>query len=665
MYKRVVCVVFAIWLCELFILHTSASAAIIRRIITYQSSVSTNIDGPLDLKAELNYNSIRNDAPIAVVMHGYSPSTGNFDNVRPPAQRLRDKGFFVVSVALRGRDGSDGVRDSGGVEIFDIYDAVEAVKSSYARYVRPDIVYITGYSGGGGNTMSALTKFPDYFTAGAGFFGISDYGYDPIDGWYFNGASSSHQQIMNTDIGNPTTGAPLVLDRYMARASNLASKNNPYSEVHLFVNYNETICPLINDTSYRDNAIAAESYAGEFSNITVHTGYSGEYEDFDGDGINDPDEMQYWPHQIPTADQQNAAEAWFMDRLLNVQIPQPVMDDQDTIFVAGYVKTKPFFLWLGDGQNATAQLDYSLSSENKTFAMELLSSDVSVEGVLTVETADMTGPELKVELNGIEIASIEPGEPYIFDRFANQDTLVIKVPAQEPFVDGDFDDDRSVTFSDYAYLALYWGCNDGTCNGYDITGDDCVDSEDLLAFLENWLVGKQATIYSFGLNSDPGWAREGQWQFGEPLGLGGFWFGNPDPITAYSGENVFGVNLSGDYEVSVGGPYSLTAGPFDLERYADIILKFARWLNSDEPGYVSSKVEVYDGVQWHIIWENSDFIMDNDWQLIEYDISEFVDNRENVYVRWSYEIQNIRAWPLSGWNLDDVELLGVKTPSPQ
>ena len=33
--------------------------------------------------------------------------------------------FFVVSVTMRGRDGSHGVRDSGELEIYDIYDAVD------------------------------------------------------------------------------------------------------------------------------------------------------------------------------------------------------------------------------------------------------------------------------------------------------------------------------------------------------------------------------------------------------------------------------------------------------------------------------------------------------------------------------------------------------------
>src|SRR5690606_20148014 len=97
-------------------------------------------------------------------------------------------------------------------------------------------VHITGYSGGGGNAMSALTKFPDYFRAGSSYFGISDYGYVDGVGWYTNGAGSGHRSQLRTDIGDPTQEDPDVVDRYHARASSLAARNNPYSEIHLFVN---------------------------------------------------------------------------------------------------------------------------------------------------------------------------------------------------------------------------------------------------------------------------------------------------------------------------------------------------------------------------------------------------------------------------------------------
>jgi dipeptidyl aminopeptidase/acylaminoacyl peptidase len=137
------------------------------RWFTYPSSITQQSNRWINLKAELNYNDAVTNAPIVVVMHGYSMSS-TVAGVRENAQRLRDAGFFAISVTMRGREGSEGTRDSGGLEIHDIYDAVEAVKTSFARLVNPANVHITGYSGGGGNTLSALTKFPDYFRVGLG-----------------------------------------------------------------------------------------------------------------------------------------------------------------------------------------------------------------------------------------------------------------------------------------------------------------------------------------------------------------------------------------------------------------------------------------------------------------------------------------------------------------
>lgn len=390
----------------------------------YHSTISSDAGGSLDLLAELNYDTSQVNAPIVVVMHGYSGSVGKMAGVRNNAKRLRDDGFFAISVAMRGRDGSDGVRDSGGLEIYDIYDAVEAVKADpqFAELIDISNVHIVGYSGGGGNTMSALTKFPDYFRVGAAYFGMSDYGYHLTNGWYNKGADSRRSQL-NTDIGNPNTGGNVVLDRYLARASNRASKNNPYSEIHLFVNWNETICPVINDTSYLDNAIAAESSANEFDNITLHIGGLGTYEDFNNNSINDANELQSWVHGNVGENPQDSSELWFRDRLLAGTIPQPVLNASDELYVAGYIKTERFKFWLGDGQNAAATLTYSLSNDLMTFSPALISSDGTVTGSLTVDTAVMAGRVVSVELNNVEVATFSGGGNYTYIDLGDGDTL--------------------------------------------------------------------------------------------------------------------------------------------------------------------------------------------------------------------------------------------------
>jgi hypothetical protein len=404
-------------------------AANVQTMFTYPSSVTQQSGNWINLRAELNYNNSVSNAPIAVVMHGYSAGS-DIASIRANAQRLRDAGFFAISVTMRGREGSQGVRDSGGVEIYDIHDAVEAVKVAYASYVNPTNVHITGYSGGGGNAMSALTKFPDYFCLGSSFYGMSDYGLDLVNGWYHNGANygGTRTTQLDADIGNPNTGGPLVLDKYRARASNLASKNNPYSEIHLFVNWDEPICPAVNSITYWSNAVAAQSFPGEFTNITLHLGTNGVYRDFNTNGLNEASELQYWVHGNPTASQQASAESWYLTRLKSGVIPQPMLNSSDELYVAGWVKTRPFEFWLGDGQNAAGTLSYSLSPVKKQFSLGILSSGKTVTGRLKVDTSDMTGLPVEVRTNGGFAGTFIGGGLYTNGSFGDGQTIELNAP---------------------------------------------------------------------------------------------------------------------------------------------------------------------------------------------------------------------------------------------
>jgi len=62
---------------------------------------------------------------------------------------------------------------------------------------------------------------------------------------------------------------------------------------------------------------------------------------------------------------------------------------------------------------------------------------------------------------------------------------------QYPCVDGDFDRDCDVDFSDFATFALYWlqsACEDPNwCGGADFDNSGKVDMEDLAVLVEHWL----------------------------------------------------------------------------------------------------------------------------------------------------------------------------------
>ena len=168
-------------------------------------------------------------------------------------------------------------------------------------------------------------------------------------------------------------------------------------------------------------------------------------------------------------------------------------------------------------------------------------------------------------------------------------------------------------------------------------------------------------ISFFSLDTDPGWSRQGQWAFGKPAGLGGAAHGYPDPASGVTGTNVFGVNLNGDCTTNVAGPYYVTAGPFNFRGEVGMLLRFSRWLNSDFQPYAYATIEgSTNGVGWTKIWDNgASEITDKAWQTLTYDISDLADNGTNVFVRWGYQIKS-GAWFYSGWNIDDIEFLGLR-----
>ncbi len=177
-----------------------------------------------------------------------------------------------------------------------------------------------------------------------------------------------------------------------------------------------------------------------------------------------------------------------------------------------------------------------------------------------------------------------------------------------------------------------------------------------------------STILSAPLNSNPGWTTSGQWAFGQPAGLGGSLYGYPDPTGGNTGLNVYGVNLYGDYSTAVGGPYYLKTTAINCTDFTNVNLSFYRWLNTDYNGWVSATVDVSNnGTTWNNVYANpsGSGVYDGYWQLMQYDIGAYANNKATVYVRWGYQVLLSDAYPLSGWNIDDILVTGDPvTPTP-
>lgn len=170
------------------------------------------------------------------------------------------------------------------------------------------------------------------------------------------------------------------------------------------------------------------------------------------------------------------------------------------------------------------------------------------------------------------------------------------------------------------------------------------------------------TLYSFPLDSDPGWAREGLWAYGQPSGGGGEdFYGFPDPASGWTGAAVFGYNLAGDYENNL-PPRSLTTHALDLTGFADTHLTFWRRLNVENSIFDAAAVEVSnDGENWRPVFQHLGDATDAAWNQYGYDIGTVADNEPTVYVRWIMggTDSSVR---LSGWNIDDIEVRAVADP---
>ena len=162
-------------------------------------------------------------------------------------------------------------------------------------------------------------------------------------------------------------------------------------------------------------------------------------------------------------------------------------------------------------------------------------------------------------------------------------------------------------------------------------------------------------VYSFPLDVDPGWTTEGQWAFGPPTGQGGQ-FGWPDPATGYTGPNVYGYNLSGDYSNNI-PEHHLTTATLDCTDRTGVTVTFRRWLGVERPYYDHAYLRASnDGSNWLTVWENAHEVADDTWVRQTFDISNVADNKSSVYLRWTMGPTD-GGWTYCGWNIDDLRIL--------
>ncbi|MGB0896878.1 MAG: alpha/beta hydrolase family protein [Flavobacteriaceae bacterium] len=298
--------------------------------VTYTSTIDPSIN---DLYLGYSYDTGWTNLPICLVMHGWNQSASTYYG--EITERIASYGYFAISVGMRGRDGASGARDGSARELYDIYDAIQYIKSSFNTIVNGDSIVACGWSGGGGNAYGFVSKFPDLCQVLVSNFGMSDYGYDVTDGWYYTNTASYGASIVSS-IG-------VITDKntYRARyAIEQISNFKGYS--YIFHDEDDATVDVINSQN-------------------MHLALTNNHEYIETTAIDDP----RWIHQTPTGVRPiTEAEQIWKNKIFTQK--NKIVSKIGAIKVNGYVVTKRFTIWLGDGvasadngTNRTATVDYN------------------------------------------------------------------------------------------------------------------------------------------------------------------------------------------------------------------------------------------------------------------------------------------------------------------
>ncbi len=174
------------------------------------------------------------------------------------------------------------------------------------------------------------------------------------------------------------------------------------------------------------------------------------------------------------------------------------------------------------------------------------------------------------------------------------------------------------------------------------------------------------TIFFDDFENSSGWTLTGEFEIGQPNGLGGD-HGNTDPMQAFEGTNVLGVDLSGygnypgDYEPNLSeDEYAAYSPAIDCSGYIDVTLSFKRWLGIEQPAYDHARIKISNdnGSSWQTIWENSQTISDNSWQDIQLDLSSYANLHSSVIIAFTIGTTD-GSWQYCGWNIDNFTISGT------
>ncbi len=213
--------------------------------------------------------------------------------------------------------------------------------------------------------------------------------------------------------------------------------------------------------------------------------------------------------------------------------------------------------------------------------------------------------------------------------------------------------DHSITIPNLDGCTKYYFSVSST----DFAGNEAIDDNQGDHF--NFTTWLQSVLMQANMDSDPDWTVVGgsgfmKWAYGDPTGQRGSGQ-NPDPDNGYTGTNVYGYNLQGNYPNNM-GQEKLTTRAIDCSGKTGLRVGFWRWLGVEESIYDHAYFKIStNGFAWTTLWENSETLSDSQWLYQEFDISSIADNKPTVFLQWVMGTSD-GGLTFCGWNIDDVKV---------
>jgi hypothetical protein len=156
-------------------------------------------------------------------------------------------------------------------------------------------------------------------------------------------------------------------------------------------------------------------------------------------------------------------------------------------------------------------------------------------------------------------------------------------------------------------------------------------------------------IYFASMETNPAWTLDSQWQYGRPQ-----YSSSAGPTSGFTGTNIIGFNLSGNYPNRLSLSYATTPA-IDCSGFTGIALRFRRWLGLRSSDTAVLQVST-NGTAWTVVWSTSSAISDSTWQEVQYLLPAWTAGSRTLRVRWG--LASNSSQNDIGWNIDDVVIFG-------